>query len=454
MEELLKLSWQLMRPLPKVSGAGTGATREDAEDGGWEHLRATWRKIERMWRSAPSVHDTSAGESQAAVSCKSAGKEGEGRDCEERGGDGAVVSPELERRKGQEGGGTGDDSSEGGTRAAQARDEGAVSNDKCEVSENVVVTSERSAEAAGEGRSTTAAVGASSNQVDGKCSTVESRAPGDSANSTASVATTGTSAGGREVGAPAPLPGVTSSPPVNGAGVADPETLKRSAADDSACDRSVKRKKVPEMSGGGSSNSRRSEDDVCSAVDKASGEARQAVPASPGPGSGPVSGSASGSGHECQKKVQSEESSAERAKGRQVTAAAAVSEASETAVGVRVPTHRDTDSCRAATASEIRPSPTSGNGDTSGRSSRSPGRVQGKQTGRDSSSAPPVSSRGASTAVDRGAGRQNSIRVTATDESEPPRGRIFEAPPKFNENDFKDRSSRANGGSATRIRMS
>lgn len=435
MEELLKLSWQLMRPLPKVSGAGTGAMRDDTEDGGWEHLRATWRKIERMWRSAPSVLDTSADESQATVISKSARKEGGGRDCEGRGGDGAVVSPDLERREGEGGGETRNDSSEGGTGAAQAGDEGAVSSDKSEVVENVVDLSKGAAEAAGEGRSTTAA--------DGKCSTADSTAPGDSA----------ATAGGREVRAPAPPTGVTSSPPVNG--VADPATLKRSAEDDSTG--SVKRNRVADVSRGGSSNNRRSEDNVCPTADNAIGEDRQTVSASGE--TGPGNGSAIGSGHECQNKVQGEEATAEKSKGRQGTGAAAVSEATETAAGAGVPTHRDTDSCRAAAAaaaaatSEIRPSSTSGNGETTGRSSRSSGGVQIKQAGRESSSAPPVSSRGASKAVDGGSGKQNSMRVTATDESEPPRGRIFEAPPKFNENDFKDRSSRANGGSATRIRM-
>lgn len=446
MEELLKLSWQLMRPLPKISVAGTGATRDDTEDGGWEHLRATWRKIERMWRSPPSVLDTNADESQAAVIYTSARKEGGERDCDGWGGNGAVVSPDLERREGRGSVGPRNNSSEGGTETAQARVEGAMSSDKSEeVSKNIVDISEVATEAAGEGRSTTAA--------GGRCSTADSRFPGDS----------GATAEGREVRVPVPLPDVTPSQPVNGAGVADPMTLKRSIECDSTGDGSVKRKRVTGASGGSSSSNssssnKRSEDNVCSvadkAVNKAVGRAGQTVSTSR------ETGPSNGSGHECHNKVQGKQATTDRSKGRQVTGAAvAVSETTVTVgISTHTHTHRDTDNCRAAAAavavaSEIRPSSTSNKGDTAGRSSRSSGGVPSKQAGRDSSSALPVSSRGASTAVDGGVGKQNSMRVTATDESDPPRGQIFEAPPKFNENDFKDRSSRANGGASTRIRM-
>lgn len=55
LEDLLKHSWQLMKPLPRDSGDG----QRESEDGGeWDHLRATWRKIERMWRSAGSSEET------------------------------------------------------------------------------------------------------------------------------------------------------------------------------------------------------------------------------------------------------------------------------------------------------------------------------------------------------------------------------------------------------------
>ena len=64
LEDLLKLSWQLMRPVPR----GQESARRDHESGDWEHLRATWRKIERMWRGASSVEHLSAGGSSNSSS--------------------------------------------------------------------------------------------------------------------------------------------------------------------------------------------------------------------------------------------------------------------------------------------------------------------------------------------------------------------------------------------------
>ncbi|CAM9665392.1 unnamed protein product, partial [Laminaria digitata] len=52
LEDLLKFSWQLMKPLARDESGGLAG---GVEDDVWDHLRATWRKIERMWRSAADL---------------------------------------------------------------------------------------------------------------------------------------------------------------------------------------------------------------------------------------------------------------------------------------------------------------------------------------------------------------------------------------------------------------
>ncbi|CBJ29217.1 expressed unknown protein [Ectocarpus siliculosus] len=68
LEELLKYSWALMKPnaqkSKKADGDQAGSREEEEEEeeeegeGEWDHLRATWRKLENMWRGAKSAaHD-------------------------------------------------------------------------------------------------------------------------------------------------------------------------------------------------------------------------------------------------------------------------------------------------------------------------------------------------------------------------------------------------------------